>query len=88
MIGDDQNGLRDHHRGRRKQQAQRAERARARQQQIDDQADDHGRQAHQRVQRHEQHLPPRKTTDRERGAERQADGGRGDDCGQAHFQAQ
>ena len=49
MIGDDQDGLRDHHRGRREQQAERAERARARQQQVDGEPDDHRRQSHQRV---------------------------------------
>ena len=60
----------------------------ARDSRVHDQTDDHGRKAHQRIQRDEQHLSPWKSTDRERGAERQADRGRDSDGSQAHLQAQ
>ena len=57
----------------REQDAERAERPRAREQQIDEQPDDDRRQAHERVERHDHHLPPRKALDRDRSAQRQAD---------------
>jgi hypothetical protein len=73
QSGDDrrhEHRLRDDHRRGREQEAELAERAGSREQQIHQQPDDHGRQAHQCVQRHEQHRPPRKTPNRECGAER------------------
>ena len=56
--GQDQNGLRDHHRRRRKQEPQLAERPRAGQQEIDQQSHDHGRQPHQGIEHDDQRLAP------------------------------
>ena len=50
-----------------------AERAGARQQQIDREPDHHRRQAHQRVEDDDHRLAAGKAHERERGAERQAD---------------
>ena len=75
-IGDDQHRLRDDHRLRREQQTHRTERSGARQQQVDEQPHHDGRQAHRGVQRHDQRAAAGKATDRNGGAERQADDGR------------
>ena len=68
----DQHRLRDHHRGRREQQAELAERTGARQQQVDDEPDDDRRQPHRGVQRDDHRAAARKARDRDRRAERQA----------------
>ena len=60
------------------------ERARARQQQVDEQADDDRRQAHQRVEKRDHDTPARKARDRHGGTERQADAGGERRGGEAH----
>jgi len=80
--------LRNDHRWRREQQTEFAERAGARQQQIDEQAHHHRRQAHQRVQHHDHRLTARKAPDRDGGAERQPEQRSADHGRQADRQAQ
>src|SRR5579862_254734 len=69
----DQERLRDHHRGRREEQAELAERTGSRQEQIDDEADDDRRQSHRRVQRNDERIAAGKAHDADGRAERQAD---------------
>jgi hypothetical protein len=58
----------------------------ARQQQVDDQADDDRGQAQERVQRDDRCAPPGKAADRDRGAEGQSHGAGEDRRGEADFQ--
>jgi hypothetical protein len=73
MMGVTTYRLRDHHCRGCEQQTELTERPGPRQQQVHDQSDDDGRKAHQRIQRYEQHLPPREAANCECSAERQAD---------------
>ena len=88
LVGDrgdqrrDDNHLRDNHRGGCEQQPHDTKRARPRQQQIDDQPDHHGRQAHQCIQRGNGGAAIPKPTDRQPGAKRQGKGRRDDKGGQ------
>ena len=59
--------------GRREQQAELAERAGARKEEVDEQADDHRREAHQSVEQHDQRPAPGKPADGQRRAQRQAE---------------
>jgi hypothetical protein len=84
----DEDGLRDHHGARREEQPELAQRAGTGEQEIDHQADHHGRQAHQRIQEHDDRAPPRESADGDRRTERQAEQGRERDRAQAHAQAE
>ena len=62
--------LRNDHCSGREQNAERSERTGARQQQIDGETNDDGRQAEQGIDRNDKRPPPGEAVDRERGAER------------------
>ena len=80
--------MRDHHGAWGEEEPQLAERPGARQKEIDQQADHHRRQSHQRIQGDDHRAPPGETLDRERRAERQAEK-RGERHGsEAHFEAE
>jgi hypothetical protein len=67
-----QQRLRDHDRGRREEDAHRAQRSRAREQEVNDEAHHDRRQPEQRVQHHHHRMPSRKVAHGDEGAERQA----------------
>ena len=72
--GDDrghQDRLGEHHCARREQQAQFAQRTRARQEQVERQTDHNGRQAEQGIDDDDQQAPTGETENRQAGAERQ-----------------
>ncbi len=74
-----QDRLRDDHRRRREQDAEGAQRARARQQQVDEEADDHRGQAHQRIERHDGRTSSAKLRHRDQRAERHGEERRDED---------
>ena len=82
----DQHALGNDHRRRREQQAVAAERPAARQGEINEHADDHRRQAHQRVQSDDHGAAPAKIRHRQPGAERHAEQRADDERRQAHAQ--
>jgi hypothetical protein len=74
--GRDQQPLGDDHGRRREQQAQHPQRPAAREHEVDDETDDHRRQAHEGVEEGGDHGPAGKAVDRDRRAQRQAEEGR------------
>ncbi|MCY1508867.1 hypothetical protein D9M68_431910 [compost metagenome] len=84
----DEHALRHHHRRRREKNAQFAQRPRAREQQVHQQAHDHGGQGEQRVHQPHGQRMPRKPRHRQPGAQQQAEQ-RADQAGRgAHLQRQ
>ena len=71
--GRHQQHLGDHHGGRREEQAEHAERAGAREHQVDHEAHHHRRQAHERIEQDDDRAPAGKAEERHRRAQRQAD---------------
>jgi len=69
----DQHGLRDDHRLRGEQKAPRSERLGARQQEVDGEPDDDGRQSHQCIEDDDHRLAAGKADQRDGGAKRDAD---------------
>ena len=84
----DQHRLRDHHRRRREQDAHRAQRPGARQQQVDHQPDHHRRQRKQRVDQHQHHAAPAEPSDRNGRAKQQTGDGRDHAGGSADAEGQ